>query len=70
MVGDSVDDMTAGRLAGAVTVLLMNESNSHLAEHLHTDLVIENLDDLVGILEGGFEGRILDNSEVPVPALS
>ncbi|KLU88457.1 hypothetical protein MAPG_07443 [Magnaporthiopsis poae ATCC 64411] len=57
MVGDSVDDMTAGRRAGAATVLLMNEANAHLAEHDDTDLVITRLDDLIGILEEGFKCR-------------
>ncbi|ORY65463.1 haloacid dehalogenase-like hydrolase [Pseudomassariella vexata] len=57
MVGDSIDDMTAGRRAGAATVLLINDVNRHLAEHEHTDLVIERLDDLVGVLEEGFIGR-------------
>jgi HAD superfamily hydrolase (TIGR01549 family) len=57
MVGDSLDDMTAGRLAGAATVLLRNDVNGEVAEHEHTDLVVSRLDDLVKILEGGFRGR-------------
>ena len=57
MVGDSMDDMTAGRKAGAATVLLVNDVNLHLASHEHTDLVIQRLDDLVDILEAGFIGR-------------
>lgn len=57
MVGDSIDDMTAGRKAGAVTVLLVNDVNVHLADHEHTDLVIRRLDDLVPILEEGFKSR-------------
>lgn len=57
MVGDSIDDMTAGHSAGAATVLLMNPANKHLAEHPHTDLVITRLDELIRILENGFEGR-------------
>ncbi|KAI3326180.1 HAD-like protein [Xylariaceae sp. AK1471] len=57
MVGDSIDDMTAGRLAGAATVLLVNNENAHLAEHPHTDLIIRSLDELVGVLEDGFVGR-------------
>lgn len=56
MVGDSIDDMTAGHMAGAATVLLLNELNAHLKEHPHTDLCIKQLDDLVGILEEGFLG--------------
>jgi phosphoglycolate phosphatase-like HAD superfamily hydrolase len=57
MVGDSIDDMTAGRRAGAATVLLVNDANRHLAEHEHTDLIIQRLDELIGILEGGFVSR-------------
>lgn len=57
MVGDSIDDMTAGRRAGAATVLLVNEENARLAEHPHTDLVIRRLDELIGVLEDGFVGR-------------
>ena len=60
MVGDSVDDMTAGRLSGAATVLLLSDANRHLVEHAHTDLVIEKLDDLIEILDGGFVGRIIN----------
>ncbi|KAI1805166.1 HAD-like protein [Daldinia bambusicola] len=59
MVGDSIDDMTAGRRAGAATVLLVNEANAHLAEHEHTDMVIERLDDLIQVLDHGFVGREL-----------
>ncbi|KAG9238095.1 HAD-like domain-containing protein [Amylocarpus encephaloides] len=58
MVGDSVDDMTAGYRAGAATVLLVNEQNAHLAEHEHTDLCISRLDELIEVLEDGFVGRI------------
>lgn len=57
MVGDSIDDMTAGRRAGAATVLLVNPANKHLAGHEHTDLVIGRLDELIGHLEDGFTGR-------------
>ncbi|KAI0408819.1 HAD-like protein [Xylaria palmicola] len=57
MVGDSIDDMTAGRHAGAATVLLVNSENTHLANHPHTDLVISRLDELVDVLEAGFVGR-------------
>ncbi|KAI0185859.1 HAD-like domain-containing protein [Xylaria flabelliformis] len=65
MVGDSIDDMTAGRRAGAATVLLVNNENAHLAEHPHTDLVIRRLDELVGVLETGFVGR-----EIPMDSAS
>ena len=40
MVGDSIDAMTAGRRAGAATVLLVNPANEHLSQHEHTDLSI------------------------------
>ena len=53
MVGDSIDDMTAGRRAGARTVLLVNDVNRHLADHEHTDLVISRLDELIDLLENG-----------------
>lgn len=49
--------MTAGHMAGAATVLLLNERNEHLKEHAHTDLCIERLDTLIGVLEDGFEGH-------------
>ncbi|KAF2875685.1 HAD-like domain-containing protein [Massariosphaeria phaeospora] len=57
MVGDSVDDMTAGYRAGAATVLLVNDVNTHLVAHEHTDCVIASLEELEAVLEGGFEGR-------------
>ncbi|KAI9746552.1 MAG: hypothetical protein M1818_000265 [Claussenomyces sp. TS43310] len=63
MVGDSIDDMTAGYKAGAATVLLVNEVNAHLASHEHTDLCIRRLDELVDILDNGFEGHIARGDE-------
>lgn len=63
MVGDSIDDMAAGRRAGAATVLLVNDVNGRLVRHEYTDLVIERLDELVGILENGFEGRDVTSDE-------
>ena len=54
-MGDSIDDMTAGYRAGAATVLLACEGNKELKGHEHTGVWIEELDDLVGLLEGGFE---------------
>ncbi|KNG85398.1 putative HAD superfamily hydrolase [Aspergillus nomiae NRRL 13137] len=64
MVGDSIDDMTAGHTAGAATVLLLNDHNVHLKEHPHTDLCIERLDELIDILDGGFVGN-RDGDKVP-----
>ena len=52
-VGDSLDDMVAGREAGAMTVLLVNEGNGALKRHGCTDLWIERLDHLIGLLEEG-----------------
>ena len=57
-VGDSLDDMTAGHRAGTATVLLANENNEELKEHEHTGRWIERLDELIGILDEGFEERI------------
>ncbi|KAK2733144.1 hypothetical protein FQN57_002294 [Myotisia sp. PD_48] len=53
MVGDSLDDMTAGFKAGAATVLLLNDHNQELRHHDHTDLCIDRLDDLIDVLEKG-----------------
>ena len=56
MVGDSMDDMLAGRRAGAATVLLAHGDNGHVAGSGIVDLVVRRLDELVGVLERGFEG--------------
>lgn len=57
MVGDSIDDMLAGRRAGAATVLLVNPANEHLVDHECTDLVVKQLDELIAVLNEGFEGK-------------
>jgi len=49
--------MTAGHTAGAATVLLLNDRNTHLRDHEHTDLCIERLNELIRILENGFVGH-------------
>ena len=49
--------MTAGHQAGTATVLLANESNGDLKGHEHTGRWIERLDELIDILEEGFEQR-------------
>ena len=49
--------MTAGHKAGSATVLLANEDNGDLKEHEHTGLWVERLDELIGVLEGGFAER-------------
>ena len=54
-VGDSIDDMVSGHRAGAATVLLANEENAELKVLEHTGMWIGRLDDLIGILEAGFE---------------
>ncbi|MCJ1462769.1 hypothetical protein MMC07_001372 [Pseudocyphellaria aurata] len=56
-VGDSIDDMTAGFRAGSATVLLLADSaeNAPLRQHPHTGFCIDRLDDLIKILEMGFE---------------
>lgn len=41
MVGDSIDDMSAGRRAGATTVLLRNTVNTELVGDSSTDCVID-----------------------------
>ncbi|KAI9713678.1 MAG: hypothetical protein M1828_001408 [Chrysothrix sp. TS-e1954] len=51
MVGDSIDDMTAGARAGAVTVLLVNKENDHLRTHENTHVQIAELDELINVLE-------------------
>ena len=63
MVGDSIDDMTAGFRAGAATVLLVNDANRHLVTHEHTDLVVSKLDELIRALEEGFEGKVEGGQE-------
>jgi phosphoglycolate phosphatase-like HAD superfamily hydrolase len=57
MVGDSVDDMAAGRDAGAITVLLRSEANAHLVDDARTDVVIDRLDDMIGLLEKGLTAK-------------
>ena len=57
MVGDSIDDISAGRRAGAATVLLANDENKHLVTHEYTDLSVRRLDELIDILEKGFEAH-------------
>lgn len=56
-MGDSVDDMLAGHRAGAATVLLVNEANADLKQYESTGTWIERLDDLIKMLEEGFEER-------------
>lgn len=56
MIGDSVDDMAAGRDAGALTVLLASKGKGQdegLLYDERTDVVIYRLDELIGLLENG-----------------
>ncbi|KAL8654058.1 MAG: hypothetical protein Q9226_003583 [Calogaya cf. arnoldii] len=55
MVGDSMDDMVAGYKAGAATVLLSSKDNVGLECNEFTGISIGRLDELVGMLEQGFE---------------
>lgn len=61
MVGDSIDDIEAGARAGAATVLLINDENKHLLETTEwpkkVDVGISRLDELIHILDTGFQGR-------------
>lgn len=58
MVGDSIDDMKAGRRAGAMTVLLANDENEHLVKDECTDLAVRRLDDIIEVLEQGLKARL------------
>lgn len=51
MIGDSIDDMQAGRSAGALTVLLENDVNKDVADLDVTDMTIKTLPDLIPILD-------------------
>ena len=47
--------MTSGHRAGAATVLLANAENQELKMHEHTGMWIDRLDNLIMVLEDGFE---------------
>ncbi|EPS42698.1 hypothetical protein H072_3334 [Dactylellina haptotyla CBS 200.50] len=57
MVGDSLDDMAAGRKAGSLTVLLANSENEALKSHEYTDFHVNKLSDLIAVLEKGIVAR-------------
>ncbi|KAK6350807.1 hypothetical protein TWF718_003993 [Orbilia javanica] len=57
MVGDSLDDMAAGRKAGGLTVLLENNDNKELKSHEYTDFSVTKLSDLIEVLENGIIAR-------------
>ena len=57
MVGDSIDDIIAGYDAGALTVLVKSPGKEELEVDERTHVVVERLDELVGLLEGGIQAR-------------
>lgn len=57
MVGDSIDDIIAGYDAGALTVLVKSPGKEDLESDERTHVVVERLDELVGLLEKGIEAR-------------
>ncbi|KAM0714986.1 hypothetical protein Q7P37_009451 [Cladosporium fusiforme] len=57
MVGDSIDDIIAGYDAGALTVLVKSAGKEELEMDERTHVVIERLDELIGLLEGGIVAR-------------
>lgn len=57
MVGDSIDDIIAGYDAGALTVLVKSPGKEELEVDERTHVVIERLDELIGLLEGGIVAR-------------
>ncbi|KAK6521464.1 hypothetical protein TWF506_001677 [Arthrobotrys conoides] len=57
MVGDSLDDMAAGRKAGGLTVLLENNENKELKGHEYTDFSVTRLSDLIQVLDEGIVAR-------------
>ena len=57
MVGDSIDDIVAGYEAGALTVLLRSEGKEDVEQDPRTDVAIDRLDELIGLLEAGITSR-------------
>lgn len=51
MVGDSADDMQAAANAGAHSILLRNQYNSHLASSNKSDAVVDSLSEIINHLE-------------------
>ena len=64
MIGDSIDDMAAGRRAGAATVLVGHSGNGEIRVHEFTDYVVESLDQLIEVLENGLSEVIRPREEV------
>ena len=57
MVGDSVDDIVAGRSAGALTVLVRSAGKEALESDERTDVVITHLHELIPLLDTGISSR-------------
>jgi phosphoglycolate phosphatase-like HAD superfamily hydrolase len=57
MVGDSIDDIIAGYDAGALTVLVKSPGKEDLERDERTHVIVERLDELIRLLEGGIEAR-------------
>ncbi|KAK5164943.1 uncharacterized protein LTR77_009608 [Saxophila tyrrhenica] len=58
MVGDSVDDIEAGYEAGAFTVLVRSRGKEELEGDGRVGVVVERLDEIVGLLEEGLGSRL------------
>lgn len=57
MVGDSIDDMRAGRRAGAGTILIKTDVNDHVSNAEETDVTVSNIEDIIGLLQDGFTSK-------------
>lgn len=54
MIGDSIDDMQAGKSAGCTTVLVRTPVNQHVAEMKDiTDVSVNQIDDIIELLNNG-----------------
>lgn len=58
MVGDSIDDMMAGRRAGAGTILIQTDVNDHVRNAYETDVTVSDLTDVIDVLKNGFESKV------------
>lgn len=57
MVGDSIDDMISGYDAGALTVFLRSEGKEEVEVDARTEVVVERLDEIIGLLEEGLSSQ-------------
>lgn len=53
MIGDSIDDMKSGKLAGTTTILIKSNANQSIRNIQYTDYVIDKLDDLILMINQG-----------------